>query len=167
MNRYRVNETPETPTAAGLSRTQRAVLALGTITTLIAGGLLWLTVAGDLSATGRRIADLEHARQELKLRRAHALSEHAYITDPARLEERARELGFRPPDHVEFLTADPSILGRAPEILPHSPLSVLTARERHVTPTQPDADGVVERLLSVNARPAAAEEVVRQDEARP
>jgi hypothetical protein len=167
MNQYLTRETSEPREGPGLTRTQRAGLALGAVITLLAAGLVWLTVAGDLAATGRRIAELEHTRQELKLRRAHALSEHALITDPARLEERARELGFRPPDHVEFLSADPAILGRAPEILPHSPLSVLTAREREVTPTQPDADGVVERLLSVNARPAAAEGAVRQDGARP
>jgi hypothetical protein len=143
-----------------------AALAIVTVS-VMAAGLLWLTVAGDLAAAGRRIADLEHHSQELKLRRAHALAEHASITDPARLEERALELGFRPPDHVEFLSADPAILGRAPDILPHSPLHVLTARERDVTPTQPGADGVVGRLLSAGARPAAALEAERQTGARP
>ena len=138
------------------TRRRRAGVVLGTITILTVAGILRLTAAGNLAATGTRIANLEDQRETLRLRRARALADYSFVTDPARLEARAIELGFGPPDHVEFFAADPAILGRAPDIAPRSPLGLLTSGERD-TPTQPDAYSVAERLLTHGVRPASAQ----------
>jgi hypothetical protein len=138
-------------------RGRRALTAAALTAALTLAALLRLTAAGDLAATGTRIAALEEQRESLRLRRARALAEHVAVTDPARLEARALAMGFGPPDHIEFFVADPAILGMAPDIGPRSPLGMLTISERALTPTQPDAPSVAERILAGFARPASAQ----------
>jgi hypothetical protein len=70
-------------------------LLLGAATLTLAG-LLWVSLASRLFETGLRINDLVTTRQSLLEQRAAARLHHATATDPRRLFDRARELGFGP-----------------------------------------------------------------------
>ncbi len=145
-------------TARSTPRRRVIMMSACAAATLTAAGLFWLTAAGNLAATGTRIARLEVRREALQERRSRALVAHALATDPRAVEARARNLGFGPPSAVEYIAA-PSTSGAGAAglgVRPHSPLGVLLAREHGATPAQPDAPGVVERLLTASLRPAAA-----------
>jgi hypothetical protein len=112
------------------------LLAVTVAGTLTLSGVLWLTAAGNLAATGTRIAGLESQRATLAERRARALVAHAQATDPWRLEVRARELGFVPPESVAFVAVtQPGGAGPADVVRLDSPLGVYLSREGLTLPS--------------------------------
>jgi hypothetical protein len=126
------------------SRPSATLAAAGAALTVAA--VLWLTAAGNLSATGTRIARLEAERTGLAERRARALVAYAAATDPTRLEKRAREMGFKPADEVTFLPVSVPELHRDPRLDPNSPLGLLTASGPATTPTQLGAEAAAAGL---------------------
>jgi hypothetical protein len=139
---------PEASTVRPRSRLHGWLTLLGVAGGLTAAGMIWLTAAGTLSATGTRIANLESERVQLVERRSRALVAHAAATDPLHLESRARALGFGPPEAVSFLTV-PAHLShlRADAVLEDSPLGLLLAgggvRVERLTARPPEPGGVV------------------------
>lgn len=85
-------ETAEAATPLDLPWTR--LIGIAVCVTL--AGLVWLGLSSHLAATGRQIARLDQRRQALLERRVEALSLNAERSNPRRLAERARELGFVP-----------------------------------------------------------------------
>lgn len=63
-------------------------------------GLLWVRQANSVADTGRAIARLLERREALLMQRAAARVALAQATDPSRLADRARSLGFVPVDEA-------------------------------------------------------------------
>lgn len=73
---------------------------------LTGAGVLWVTTAHTLAAQGLRINQRVTQRQDLLQRRAAARLHLAAARHPARLEARARDLGFAPhPGATRLLVA--------------------------------------------------------------
>jgi hypothetical protein len=122
---------------------------------LVLTGMTWLTAAGNLAATGTRIADLEASREALGERRARALISHAAATDPRRLETRANELGFGPPEAVEFVPVTlPGPGTEAQVVRGDSPLGVFLARDGEHVPALAAAAHEIGAVLVASQEPA-------------
>ncbi len=89
------------PPAATLGPTLGVLVLL-----FLLAGLLWVRQANGVAETGRQIARLLDERDERLMQRAAARVALAQATDPQRLAERARALGFAPIDDaaVEVVT---------------------------------------------------------------
>lgn len=89
------------PAAATLGPTIGVAVLL-----FLMAGLLWVRQANGVAESGRAIARLLEARDDRLMARAAARVALAQASDPARLAERARALGFAPVDEaaVEAVT---------------------------------------------------------------
>ena len=141
--------TDTAPQSNSTDRRRKWSAILTTAISATLAGVVWLTVAGNLAATGTRIADLESKREALTERRARALVAHAGATDPRRLEVRAAELGFRPPEAVSFVPVTYPIGHPASSeaVRSESPLGVFLARDGKSVPRvavgAPEVGGVL------------------------
>ncbi|HID62929.1 MAG TPA: hypothetical protein EYP49_09360 [Anaerolineae bacterium] len=66
-------------------------------------GWLYLTQASQVTATGYRIYELERERARLQRENARLMLEIAELERLENVEARARQLGFVPPERVEYL----------------------------------------------------------------
>lgn len=67
-------------------------------------GWLYLTQASQVTTTGYRIYELERERARLQRESAKLMLEIAELERLENVEARARQLGFVPPEQVEYLT---------------------------------------------------------------
>ena len=96
---------------------QEARLALGLLLVVVIISLigwLYLTQASQVTATGYRIHELE--LEKAKIERANALLrlQIAQLESIPRIEARARELGFAPPQKVRYLVVPVEPVEHAP-----------------------------------------------------
>jgi hypothetical protein len=127
-------------------------------TTLTLAGLVWLQQSTALAATGRRIAEHEHAYQALLERRSLALQAHAAASDPVVLAARAQALGFAEPVAVDYLVVDgPLEHGALLALGSDSPLAGILTREPAAVDAPPSGLGALVAGL-FEPRPAQAEE---------
>lgn len=75
---------------------------------LLVLGAIYLAVNAEVARAGRELLVLESQRERLQRAHAELSAEHAALTAPELMMERAEHLGFRPakPDEVTYLPVD-------------------------------------------------------------
>jgi hypothetical protein len=132
------------------------LVACAMVAVLAAAGLLWLQQSSALATTGQRIWSLDRERQALLERRSEALLAYAAATDPARLEARARALGFAPVGQTQVLAVPSFPAGAVVAGLPADSALAITAGAT-VLP-QAVGPSLTERILALGVNEASAAE---------
>lgn len=132
---------------------QLAVLVIALVVTC--AGLLALGQADALTATGRKIKNLEDQRARLHEQRAEALLRLAAATDPRTLGARAAAQGFREPDGVSYVRV-PGLPDETQITFGASPASPLTILLDSASTDVPRDPSRLLRMMAVAPRSAAA-----------
>lgn len=123
---------------------------------LTGAGVLWVTTAHTLAAQGLRINQRVTQRQDLLQRRAAARLHLAAARHPARLEARARDLGFSPHPGATRLLVPQDGPDPRPGFASGSPLAIQDATwaRQKARQEKPRAAGWRARLAGVLPWPA-------------
>jgi cell division protein FtsL len=107
-------------------------------------GWLYLTQASQATTTGYRIYELERERARLQRENAQLMLEIAELERLEKVEARARQLGFIPPEQVEYL-----VVTNYPPDHPPSGQLAATFEEENLTLNSPQKEKTGDKVVEV------------------